>query len=49
MAKNLDRAAELETDPEVKDQKFDKMLSASRETIRKRGALERTVKEQLQK
>ena len=47
--RNLDRDFELEKDPEIKDQKFDKMLSATRETIRKQGALEKTVKEQLQK
>ena len=33
--RKLDREVELETDPELKDIKFDKMLTASRETIRK--------------
>ena len=47
--RKLDRKTELETNPELKDQKFDKMLSATRETIKKRSELERTVKEQLQK
>ena len=45
--RKLDHEVELETNPELKDQKFDKMLSATRETIKKRGALERTVKETL--
>jgi hypothetical protein len=45
----LDREFELEKDPEIKDSKFDRILSATRETIRKQGALEKTVKEQLQK
>jgi integrase len=47
--RKLDRETELETDPDIKDQKFDKMLSATRETIKKRSELERTVKDQLQK
>ena len=46
--RKLDREVELETDPEVKDQKFDKMLSATRQTIKKRSELEKTVKDQLQ-
>jgi TolA-binding protein len=46
--RKLDHEVELETDPELKDHKFDKMLSATRETIRKRSKLENTVKEQLQ-
>jgi TolA-binding protein len=46
--RKLDRDFEAETDPELKDTKFEKMLSVTRETIRKQGALERTVKEQLQ-
>ena len=33
--RKLDREVELETDPEVKDQKFDKMLSATGQTIKK--------------
>ena len=47
--RKLDREVELETDPDIKDQKFDKMLAATRETIRTRSELEKTVKEQLQK
>jgi hypothetical protein len=47
--RKLDRDFEVETDLELKDQKFDKMLSATRETIRKRSEFEKTVKEQLQK
>jgi hypothetical protein len=47
--RKLDREVELEQDPELKDATFDKMLTATRQTIRKRGALERTVNEQLQK
>jgi integrase len=46
--RKLDREVELETDLELKDAKFDKMLSATRETIKKRSELERTVKEQLE-
>jgi hypothetical protein len=45
----LDREVELETDPEIKDQKFDKMLAATRQIIKKRSELEKTVKEQLEK
>jgi hypothetical protein len=40
----LDREVELETDPEIKDQKFDKMLAATRQIIKKRSELEKTVK-----
>ncbi len=47
--KKLDRDFEVETDPDIKDQKFDKMLAATRETIKKRSELEKTVKQQLQK
>lgn len=47
--RKLDRETELETDPELKDAKFDKMLAATPQTIKKRSELERTVKEQLQK
>lgn len=36
--RKLDREFELEQDPVAKDQKFDKMLSATRETIRKRSS-----------
>ena len=43
--RRLNRDFELETEPEVKDQKFDKMLSATSETIRKRGELEKIIKE----
>ena len=42
--RKLDREVELETDPELKDQKFDKMLSATRETIKKRSELEKDSK-----
>ena len=44
--RKIDREVELETDPEVKDTKFDIMLSATRETIRKKGTLERTFRDQ---
>jgi hypothetical protein len=47
--RKLDRDFELETEPEVKDQKFDKMISATRETIRKRGELEKHLLQQEQK
>jgi hypothetical protein len=40
----LDREVELETNPELKDQKFDKILAATRQTIKKRSELEKTVK-----
>ena len=33
----------------IKDQKFDKMLAATRQIIKKRSELEKTVKEQLEK
>ena len=46
--RKLDREVELETDPEIKDQKFDKMLAATRQTIKKKSELEKTVKEQLE-
>ena len=46
--RKLDSETELETDSELKDQKFDKMLAATRETIKKKSELEKTVKEQLQ-
>ena len=39
----LDRDYEIETDFELKDQKFDKMLSATRQTIKKRFELEKTM------
>jgi len=42
--RKLDREVELETDPEIKDQKFDKMLAATRQIIKKRSELEKTVK-----
>ncbi len=32
--RKLDRDFETETDPELKDKKFDKMLAATRETIK---------------
>ena len=41
----MDIEVELETDPEIKDQKFDKMLAATRQIIKKRSELEKTVKE----
>ena len=44
--RKIDHEVELETDPDIKDQKFDKMLSATRETIRKKGTLERTFRDQ---
>ena len=47
--RKIDREAELETDPELKNAKFDKMLAATRQTIKKESELEKTVKEQLQK
>ena len=47
--RKLDRETELETDPELKDHKFEKMLSATRETIKKRSELGKTVKDQLKK
>jgi integrase len=47
--RKLDHETELETDPNIKDQKFDKMLAATRQTIKKRSELEKTVKEQLEK
>ena len=47
--RKLDRETELETDPEIKDTKFDKMLSATRQNIKKRSELEKTVKDQLEK
>ncbi len=46
--RKLDREVELETNPELKDQKFDKMLAATRQTIKKKSELEKTVKEQLE-
>jgi hypothetical protein len=46
--RQLNRAFEQEKDPINKDEFFDKMLSATRDTIRKRGALEKTLKEQVQ-
>ena len=42
--RKLDREVELETNPELKDQKFDKMLAATRQIIKKRSELEKTVK-----
>ena len=39
----LNREFELEEDPVANDQKFDKMISAKRETIRKRSELEKTL------
>ena len=46
--RQLNRDFETETDPEVKDHKFDKMISATRETIRKRGDLEKHLQQQQQ-
>ncbi len=46
--RKLDREFELETDPEIKDQKFDKMLAATRQTSKTRSELEKTVKGQLE-
>ena len=37
--RKINREVELETDPDIKDTKFDKMLSATRETIKKRSKL----------
>ena len=36
--RKLNRDFETETDPELKDAKFDKMLAATRETIKKQGS-----------
>ena len=44
--RKINRETEVETDPDIKNQKFDKMLSATRETIRKKGTLERTFRNQ---
>jgi hypothetical protein len=41
--RKLNREFEVEADPELKDRKFDKMISAKRETIRKRSELEKTL------
>ena len=47
--RKLDREVELETNQELKDQKFVKMLAATRQTSKTRSELEKTVKEQLEK
>ena len=47
--RKLDRAVEIETDLNKKFEKHDKLLEATRQKIKKRSELERTVKEQLQK
>ena len=47
--RQLNRDFETETDPEVKDHKFDKMISATTERIRKRGDLERHLQQDRQK
>jgi integrase len=42
--RKLDREFESETDPELKDKKFNNMISAKRETISKRSELENKIK-----
>jgi hypothetical protein len=43
--RKLDREVELETDPELKDTKFDKMLTTTRERIKRQGELEQHLQQ----